>query len=59
MITHPHNTWVFEQRADGAFFRFDSSEVAAILDGLPISDPSVLSFLCTYLVDGLKANTMN
>ena len=59
MVSHPYITWVFEYRTDENVFRLDSGEVSAILDGLPMSDPAVLSFLRTYLDEGVKANSTN
>ena len=59
MVSHPYITWVFEYRTDENVFRLDSGEVSAILDGLPMSDPAVLSFLRTFLDEGVKANSTN
>ena len=59
LVSHPDITWVFEHRTDEGEFRLDSGELIPILDGLSISDPVVLSFLRTYLEDGLKANNSN
>jgi hypothetical protein len=59
MVSHPYITWVFEHRTDEKVFRLDSGEVTAILDGLPMCDPAVLSFLRTYIDEGVKANSTN
>jgi hypothetical protein len=49
---HPDREYIYEEREGDRSFRFDTREIKADLDGVPISEPAVL----TAIRDMLKEN---
>ncbi len=50
---HPDREYIYEEREGERSFRFDTRELKAELDGVPITEPAVL----TAIRDMLKENT--
>lgn len=60
LVAYPHIHWVFNYRvtqADGQReeFAFDDTELKAELDGLPMTEPEILSFVRGMLEEGIGA----
>jgi anti-sigma regulatory factor (Ser/Thr protein kinase) len=45
LIGSPEVHWIFDYRVDDRTFQFDDQPVKEVLDGLPLSDPTVLGYL--------------
>jgi hypothetical protein len=56
VIGFPQIHWIFTYRGDDTQFIFDDAEVKRELDGIPLSEPSVISFLREMISEGIQAN---
>lgn len=54
LIGEPGIDWIFEYQMDDEVFQFDSSPIIQELNGIPLTDPTVLSFLRELLETGIK-----
>jgi anti-sigma regulatory factor (Ser/Thr protein kinase) len=54
LIGEPEISWIFEYRVDGEIFQFESAPIIRELNGIPLTDPTVLSFLRELLETGIK-----
>ena len=52
-IGYPNVNWVFRFEANGDSFLINGEEIKEILDDVPLSDPSVISFIRTQINDGI------
>jgi anti-sigma regulatory factor (Ser/Thr protein kinase) len=55
LIGSPEIHWTFHYRFDDRTFEFDDEEIKATLDGVPLSEPAVISFLRGYIAEGITA----
>jgi hypothetical protein len=55
LISSPEVHWVFVYRANEEVFKFDDTEVKQALEGVPLSEPSILSFLRENLTNGIES----
>lgn len=56
VIGFPHIHWTFTYRGNDGEFVFDDAAIKAELDGVPLSEPSVISFLREMINEGIQAN---
>lgn len=56
VIGFPQVHWAFTYRGNDAEFIFDDATVKAELDGIPLSEPSVISFLREMINEGIQAH---
>ncbi|MBG0787743.1 MAG: sensor histidine kinase [Anaerolineaceae bacterium] len=54
IIGTPDVHWIFEYRINDEVFRFDDEPVKEILDGVPLSDPSVMRYIRDALRTGIE-----
>jgi len=54
-VTNPEVRFSFRFCTDGKDFRMDTKQINDILEGLPISDPEVVTFLSGYLEEQIQA----
>jgi anti-sigma regulatory factor (Ser/Thr protein kinase) len=54
IIGSPDIHWLFEYRIDNCTFVFDDEPIKEILDGVPLSDPSVMKFVRETLEEGIQ-----
>ncbi len=54
LIGEPEISWIFEYRVDGEVFQFESAPIIQELNGIPLTDPTVLTFLRELLETGIK-----
>jgi len=54
-IGFPEVHLVFRYRVDDAGFVFDDAPIKKELEGIPLTEPAVLTFLREYLEEGIKA----
>jgi len=59
IIGTPDVHWVFEHRINDEFFQFDDEPVKEILDGVPLSDPSVMRYIRDTLRTGIEELRQN
>ena len=55
VIAYPETHCVFDYRADGAEFLFDDEPIKRELEGVPLTEPSILGFVREYLEDGVAS----
>lgn len=53
VVGSPEVHWIFTYTVDGKTFEFDDQPVKETLDGVPLSDPSILVFLRDTLETGI------
>ncbi len=53
VVGSPEVNWIFTYTVDGKTFEFDDQPVKETLDGVPLSDPSILVFLRDTLETGI------
>ena len=53
LIGYPDVNWVFKYEANGDSFLINGEEIKQILGDVPLSDPSVISFIRTQIHDGI------
>ena len=53
VVGSPEVHWIFTYTVDGQTFEFDDQPVKETLDGVPLSDPSILVFLRDMLETGI------
>ncbi len=56
VIGYPHIHWTFTYRGNDAEFVFDDAAVKIELDGIPLSEPSVILYLREMISEGIQAN---
>ncbi len=54
VIGSPEVQWIFTYQIDGESFVFDSQLIIQQLDGIPISDPFVISYIRNAYEDGIS-----
>jgi anti-sigma regulatory factor (Ser/Thr protein kinase) len=54
-VAYPNVHWVFNYRADGTEFVFDDKPIKRELEGLPLTEPSVLAFIRQLLKEGVES----
>jgi hypothetical protein len=54
LISSPDIHWVFVYRSDDQEYKFDDSEIKQILNGVPLTEPTILSFLRENLTYGVE-----
>ena len=54
VASNPDMDFLYMQRAGDIEFSFDTREIKAVLDGVPINDPKVLSWIRTYINDNIS-----
>ncbi|NPV84849.1 MAG: sensor histidine kinase [Anaerolineae bacterium] len=54
VIGSPEIHWVFKYTHNHHEFVFDDAPIKAELDGIPLSEPSVLGFIRQYLEEGIR-----
>lgn len=60
LITNPAIHWIFEYRVNENVFEFDDAPIKAELGDLPLTEPSILSYLHETIVTGIQeTNTLN
>jgi hypothetical protein len=52
-IGYPTVDWVFKYKANGDSFMIDGEEIKEILGEVPLSDPSVITFIRTQIKEGI------
>lgn len=53
LIANPDVQWDFNYTVDGREFKFESASVTQALQGVPLSEPSILSYLHELLEFGV------
>jgi anti-sigma regulatory factor (Ser/Thr protein kinase) len=53
LIGSPGVHWVFTYRVNGSEFVFDDQEIKETLDGMSMTEPTVLKFIREYIVEGI------
>lgn len=53
VVAYPEVHWVLRYRADGADFIFDDEPIKSELEGIPLTEPSVLAFIREMLQEGV------
>lgn len=53
IVGYPEIHWVFRYRADSAEFIFDDEPIKEELEGIPLTEPSILTFLRETLQEGV------
>jgi hypothetical protein len=51
---HSDREYVYEEREGERFFRFDTGEIKADLDGIPITEPAVLAAIRDLLKENIR-----
>jgi hypothetical protein len=51
---HPERDYIYEEREGESSFRFDTREIKADLEEVPITDPSVLSAISDMLKENIR-----
>ncbi len=54
VVGSPDTHWTFIYKADDEIFEFDDQFLKDELDGIPLSEPEVLSFIRNELTNGIK-----
>ena len=52
---NPDRRFLYRQRVDAREFELDTAELAAVLDGVPFSDPAVAQWLRAYLQEHMES----
>ena len=53
VIAFPNIHWVFHYRANGSQFTFDDKPIKTELEGIPLTEPSILAFIRELLEQGI------
>jgi len=53
LVGNPGADFIYEHKKDGRAYRFDTRDIKAELDNIPINHPEVLDFLKTSIHEGL------
>jgi len=53
-IGYPEIDWIFIYKTDDAEFSIDGKEIKTVLDGVPLSDPSVIRFIREQINNGIS-----
>lgn len=56
VVAYPHVNWRIFFQAGGYRFEYDQAEVMELLDGVSMSEPSVLHFLRNYFEEGISSH---
>lgn len=61
VVAYPDIHWVVDYRADAYTFHYDHRDVTRVLDGIPLTEPSILQFLRSHLEEGfsVQVETLN
>jgi anti-sigma regulatory factor (Ser/Thr protein kinase) len=51
---HPDREYIYEEREGDRFFRFDTREIKAELDGVPITEPAALTAIRNMLKENIR-----
>ncbi len=51
---HPDREYIYEEREGDRSFRFDTREIKADLDGVPITEPAVLAAIRGMLKENIR-----
>ncbi len=54
LIGYPNIHWTFRYRVNNQEFLFDDTPIKQELDGVPLTEPSILAFLRNILEDGIS-----
>ncbi|HWQ45797.1 MAG TPA: ATP-binding protein [Longilinea sp.] len=54
LIGEPEINWIFEYQVNSEVFQFDSAPIIQELGGVPLTDPTILSFLRELLETGVR-----
>jgi len=55
VIAYPETHWVFDYRGHGTEFLFDDEPIKRELEGVSLTEPSILAFIRAYLEDGVAS----
>lgn len=56
IASNPEMDFVYEQKVGDMGFVFDTREIKSVLDGVPINDPTVLSWIKNYINDNTNGS---
>ena len=60
LIGYPQVNWIFKYRIDDREFILDDHPIKEVLDGVPLSEPSVINYLRKLISDGfIEVNKVN
>ena len=59
LVAFPQVRWVFRHVVDGREFCFDSEPILKELDGVPLTEPIILSFVKQLLHEGIARVQQN
>ncbi|PKO07616.1 MAG: ATP-binding protein [Chloroflexi bacterium HGW-Chloroflexi-3] len=59
VVGSPATHWTFKYKVNDANFEFDDQIIKAELDGIPLSEPMVLSFIRNEITNGIKNISIN
>ena len=54
VVGSPEIHWRFRYQVDDSVFEFDDQPIKQELDGIPLTEPAVLSFIREFLADGIE-----
>jgi hypothetical protein len=54
VVAYPNLHWVFHYRVNGKDFRFDDEPIKQELEGIPFTEPSILTFIRELLEEGVR-----
>jgi anti-sigma regulatory factor (Ser/Thr protein kinase) len=52
--SNPEMDFIYKLSADGKDFIFDTAEIKRVLDGVPISDPEVMTYMVSYIMENTR-----
>ena len=55
VVGSPEVHWIFNYRVNGNCYEFDSAPIQEVLDGLPLTDPTVLGYIREHLETGIAS----
>jgi hypothetical protein len=53
LIAYPHIHWVFQYQANHQDFEFDDAPIKKELEGIPLTEPEVLSYIRQMIETGI------
>jgi len=55
LVSYPHIRWVLTVQVNEELFVFDSAPIIRELEGIPLTEPTILSFLRQMLEEGIES----
>lgn len=55
IVAYPEIHWVFKYEVDDSQFFFDDHDLKTVLAGIPLSEPTVLTYLRELITDGIES----